>query len=99
MRNEKSFLLRTVRQMNIGAMVTCAGFALYLAASALGQTGAADLIAAVFGVIGLYVFVSISEGRRRDKEAVSYSLLWGQGALTLLLAGCAVLAVKLRLGL
>lgn len=99
MKEKKGVLLRTVRQMNAGAIVSGIGFALYLIASALGKEAAADGIAVVFGVVALYVFVSISEGRRLDKEAVSYNLLWGQGALTLLLVGCAVLTVKIRLGL
>jgi len=59
----------------------------------------ADGIAAVFGVIAIYVTASITAGRERDKEAVSYSLLWGQTALTVLLAACAVLGLKQRLGL
>lgn len=95
---KKAFLLQSVRQMNAGAMVSGLGFLLYLGASVLRWEVAADLIALVFSVIALYVFVSVSAGRKRDKEAVSYSLLWGQGALTLLLAAFAALAVKLRLG-
>ncbi len=98
MKEKRGIWLRTVRQMNAGAVLCGGGFLLYLAASAMGWEAAADGIVVVFAVIALYVFGSVSEGRRRAKEAVSYNLLWGQGALTLLLAGCAVLTVKLRLG-
>ncbi len=50
------------------------------------------------GVAGSTVAGTVA-GRERDKEAVSYSLLWGQTALTVLLAACAVLGLKQRLGL
>lgn len=99
MKERNGFLLRTVKQMNIGAGVSGVGFLLYLAASALGAKTAADIIAVVFGVISLYVFVSVSAGRSKDKEAVSYNLLWGTGALALMLAACAVLTLRQRLGL
>ena len=99
MKEKKGFLLQTVKQMNLGAAVSGMGFLLYLGASALGWEALADILTIAFGVVSLYVFLSVSEGRRRDPEAVSYSLLWGTGALALLLCGCAVLAVRLRLGL
>ena len=85
MREKKGFLLQTVQQMNAGAIVSGLGFLLYLALSALGM-------------VSVYVFVSVALGRSRDKEAVSYSLLWGTGALALLLGGCGVLTVRLWLG-
>lgn len=85
--------------MNKGAIVSGVGFVLYLVVSALGQTLAADVIAVAFGIVAVYVLASVAMGRRKDKEAVSYSLLWGQGAVTLLLASCAVLAIRQRLGL
>lgn len=91
MKHQSKFLLQTTRQMNVGAMVTGALFLLYLAVSAMGRLAAADLIALVSCVPALYVLASVADGRRRDKEAVSYSLLWGQTALTLLIGACAVL--------
>lgn len=94
----KSFLLGSVREMNLGAIVSGVGFLLYLGASALEWGGAADVLSLVFTAVSLYVFASVAAGRRRDQEAVSYNLLWGQGALTLLLCMCAVLTVRERLG-
>ena len=88
MREKKGFLLQTVQQMNAGAIVSGLGFLLYLALSALGQETAADIAAVALGMVSVYVFVSVALGRSRDKEAVSYSLLWGTGALALLLGGC-----------
>ncbi len=99
MKEKKGFLLQTVRQMNGGAALCGVGFLLYLGASALGWGTAADILTIAFGVVSLYVFISVSEGRRKDKEAISYNLLWGTGALALLLCGCAVLTIRLRLGL
>ena len=63
----------------------------------IGAT-AADIAAVALGMVSVYVFVSVALGRSRDKEAVSYSLLWGTGALALLLGGCGVLTVRLWLG-
>ena len=53
----------------------------------------------MFGLIAVWTFLSAAVVRRKDKETVSYNLLWGTGALALLLGGCAVLTVKMRLGL
>ncbi len=99
MEKQHGFLLQTTSSMNVGAIVSGIGFLLYLAASALALETVADLLILVFGLVSVYVFVSVAAGRKRDREAVSYSLLWGQGALTLLLAGSAILTIKLRLGL
>ena len=72
---------------------------LYVAASALELDVLAGILAIAFGIAALYVLVSVAEGRKRDKKAVSYNLLWGQTALTILLVGCAVLTIRLWLGL
>lgn len=99
MNEKKGFLLQTVKEMNIGAVVSGVGFLLYLLASAVVPGIVADVIAWVFGVIALYVWFSVMTGRHADKEAVSYNLLWGQSAVTLMLAACAVLSIRVRLGL
>lgn len=52
-----------------------------------------------FGVVGIFNSLSVLEGRRRNREDVSYNLLWGQLALTIFLVACAVLAVRQRMGL
>ena len=99
MKEEKNFLLKTVKEMNIGAGVSGIGFLLYLLASAVVPGIIADLISWVFGVIALYVWFSVMAGRHEDKDAVSYNLLWGQSALTLMLVACAALSIRMRLGL
>lgn len=90
---------KITRQVNGGAIVSGVGFLLYLAARAMGWELAADVICTLFGVIAIWTFVCAAVGRQKDKEAVSYSLLWGTGALALLLGGCAVLTAKMKLGL
>ena len=97
--NKRGFLLQTVKQMNNGAIVSGIGFLLYVAASALHLDALADILVIAFGVVAVYVLASVAEGRKKDKKAVSYNLLWGQTALTILLVGCAGLTSRLRRGL
>ena len=89
----------TTRTINGGAILSGIGFLLYLADRALGWEMAADIICIVFGVIAVLTFLAAAVGRQKGKEQVSYSLLWGTGALALLLGGCAVLTVRMKLGL
>ena len=97
--NEKKKGLRTQKQLNGGAILSGVGFLLYLAARALGWELAADIVCIVFGVIAVLTFFAAAMGRQKDRELVRYSLLWGTGALALLLGGCAVLTIKMKLGL
>ncbi|MEY8388814.1 hypothetical protein AALC17_16285 [Oscillospiraceae bacterium 38-13] len=90
----ETFLLQGVKQLNRGAMVSGLGFVLYLGAAALGWRTAADILSLAFALAALYVYASVAAERRRDKEAVSYNLLWGQGALTVLLCMCAAVTVR-----
>lgn len=90
-------LLRDVKQMNRGAIVSGIGFLLYLGAAALEWRDAADILSLAFGLVSLYVFASVAAGRRRDREAVSCNLLWGTGALALLMCLCIALTVRGRL--
>lgn len=99
MRRKNSPLLQGVKQLNLGAVTSGIGFLLYLGAAALGWQDAADVLSLIFAVVSLYVFASVAAGRKRDREAVSYNLLWGTGALALLLCMCAVLTLRERLGL
>ena len=89
----------TTRTINGGAILSGIGFLLYLADRALGWEMAADIICIVFGVIAVLTFFAAAVSRKKDKEMVSYSLLWGTGALAMLLGGCAVLTIKMKLSL
>lgn len=98
MKEKKSLLLQTVKQMNIGVSVAGIGFLLYLGAAALNLEIVKGLIAIVFGVISFYVFFSVAVAREKDKEAITYNLLWGSGALAIMLCGIAFLTIKMWLG-
>ena len=56
------------------------------------------MLSLAFALVSLYVFASAAAGRRKDKEAVSYNLLWGTGALAMLTCLCAAATVRQRLG-
>ena len=95
---KKGFLLPPER-LNLGYVISAAGFFLYLlAAGVLGQS-AAGVGAIVFGVFAVYTFLSVAMARKTEKERVGYNLLWGTAALALMLGAFAVLSVKLWLGL
>ena len=96
---KRGLLFQTKKQMNNGAIATGLGFVLYLVLLVLGLELPADLVAIAFGVVGILNSLSVLEGRRRNREDVSYNLLWGQLALTIFLVACAVLAVRQRMGL
>ena len=96
---KRGLLFQTKKQMNNGAIATGLGFVLYLVLLVLGLELPADLVAIAFSVVGIFNSLSVLEGRHKDKEDISYNLLWGQLALTIFLVACAVLAVKQRLGL
>ncbi len=74
------------------------GFLLLLWGAALGRRDAAEILSVAFALVSLYVFASAAAGRLKDKEAVSYSLLWGTGALAMLTCLCALAALWQRLG-
>ena len=86
-------------KFNLGYTVSAIGFFLYLLAAGLVGQSAAGVVAIVFGPIAVYVFLSVAAVRGEDKDAVGYNLLWGTGALALMLGTVAVLSVKLWLGL
>ena len=94
MKQKNSLLLQGVERLNRGAIVSGLGFLLYLGAAALGWRSAAGALSLAFAVVSLYVFVSVAAGRKRDKETVSYNLLWGQGALAVLTCLCAAVTVR-----
>ena len=93
-KQKKGLLLQTQKELNTGAIVSGIGFLLYIAASAMEWIGAANVIAVVFALVSLWVFLSAMTARGEDKETASGNLVLGTGALTLLLGACAVLAIR-----
>ena len=96
---KKSFMLKTKKQLNWGAGISALGFLLYLLVSALDLGILKDIVVIVFAVVSLWVFVSVADGRKEDKEAVSYNLLWGTGALAIMMVFFAMATIRMRLGL
>ena len=100
MKNEKKgFTLKTRKQLNWGAAVSGLGFLLFLLVSALDLGVLKDIVVVVCALISLWVFVSASDVRKDDKEAVSYNLLWGTGALAIMMVFFAFATLRMRLGL
>lgn len=98
-RKKKEPKVQTTRQINIGAAVSAGMFLLYLGAMAMQWKAAAAIIAVLGVVVSVWTCGSAAELRGKDKEAVSYNLLWGTGALAILLTGCAAAGIKLLLTL
>jgi len=94
--NKGGFLLRDVAQIKRWAGISGIGFVVYLAVAAILPVIAGP-VAAVFAVAAVRAFLSALDGREKDKEAVSYSLLWGTGAVTLMLVAFAFLEFRLLL--
>ena len=96
---KKNAQKQDVKSLNKWACISGAGFLLYLGAAAMEWILVKDLIAIVFGGIAIFTFSFVADARKKDKEAVSYNLLWGTGSLAIMLGACAILGIKLRLGL
>lgn len=96
---KRDIWLEPGKQINNGAIVGGIGFVLYMAFSALGWSGIALIVAIGFGLESLYTFLSTLEWREKDKESVSYSIMWGTAALALLMLVPAVMTIKQALGL
>ena len=90
---KKSIWLKPGKQLNSGAIVGGIGFALYLELSALEWRTAALIVAIGFGIEAAYTFFSAVDCREKDKDSVSYNILWGTGAVMILLLVPAVLTI------
>ena len=99
MKKEKKGLLQTKEQLNRGAGMSALGFLLYLVLSALNLGIIKDLAGLLLAVLSTWVFVSVADARKKDKEAISYNLLWGTGALALMMVFFSMAAIRVRLGL
>ena len=88
-----------MKQMNIGAGISGTGFLLYLITSAIKLETIRDVIVILFAVVSTWVFTSVADGRKKDQEAVSYNLLWGTGALAIMMVFFAFATIRMRLGL
>ena len=99
MKRGNRFLLHGKQQLSMGAIFSGIGFLLYTLATVVGQRWAADAIVIIFSGVSVYVFASVAAERRRDKNAVSLNLYWGQAALSLLTCACAILTLREKTGI
>ena len=95
---KKGGLLKTPKQINAGAAVSGIGFLLYLLLRGLGQELLAAITVFVFAAVATVTFFSVIDAREKDKEAATYNLLWGTGALAIMMVAFAVLTIKQYLG-
>ena len=90
---KKDIWLKPGKELNTGAIIGGIGFAIYIALSALEGRGLALFAALAFGLEAGYAFLSALDCREKDKDAVSYNILWGTGAVMILLLVPAVLTI------
>ena len=67
--------------------------AIYIALSALEWRGLALFAALAFGLEAGYAFLSALDCREKDKDSVSYNIVWGTGALAILMLLPAVMTI------
>ena len=99
---KKDIWLKPGKELNTGAIIGGIGFAIYIALSALEWRGLAltgryrwlALFAALaFGLEAGYAFLSALDCREKDKDSVSYNIVWGTGALAILMLLPAVMTI------
>ena len=78
---KKDIWLKPGKELNTGAIIGGIGFAIYIALSALEWRGLALFAALAFGLEAGYAFLSALDCREKDKDSVSYNIVWGTGAL------------------
>ena len=98
-KQKKMRLLQTPQEINRMTVISGLGFLACLAARVAEWENIAGVIGVVFTITAAWAFFSALELREKDKEAASYNMLWGTGALTLLLGACAAVQIKVWFGL
>ena len=91
--------LKTQKQLNRGAWISALGFLLYLLVSVLDLGILKDIVVVLSAAVSLWVFLCAADVRKGDKETVSYNLLWGTGALAIMMVFFAFATLRMRLGL
>ena len=90
---KKDIWLKPGKALNSGAIIGGIGFAIYIALSALERRGLALFAGLVFGLEAGYAFLSALDCREKDKDSVSYNIVWGTGALAILMLLPAVMTI------
>ena len=93
---KKRFFLKP-EKLNQGYVASAVGFVGYLTACALLGQAKAGIVAVLFAAVSIYEFLSVAAARAEDKETVGYNLLWGSGALAIMMCAFAAASIKLWL--
>ena len=75
---KKDIWLKPGKELNTGAIIGGIGFAIYIALSALEWRGLALFAALAFGLEAGYAFLSALDCREKDKDSVSYNIVWAR---------------------
>lgn len=90
----------TLRRIRMGQIASGVGFVLYAAGSALElpeTVMAAGLV--LFTLVAVCTLLGIiAYPEEERKQDISFNVIWGQSALTILLGGCAYLTIRSLLG-
>ena len=90
---KKDIWLKPGKELNTGAIIGGIGFAIYIALSALEWRGRSSFETVnCFLEVG-YAFLSALDCREKDKDSVSYNIVWGTGALAILMLLPAVMTI------
>lgn len=96
---KKGFFLPP-EKLEKGFVLSAVGFVLYLAACALVGQAKAGVVAVLFAVVSIYVFLSVSAAwGEKEERTIGYNLLWGSGALAIMMCAFSVASIKLWLGI
>lgn len=93
-------LLKNLHQLHIGQILSGVGFVLYAVGSALAlPDGVMAVGLVIFTLIALWTLLSvIAYPEEQRTEDISYNMIWGQSALTILLGACTFLTIRSMMG-
>lgn len=96
----KKLFLKNLHQLHMGQILSGIGFVLYAAGSALAlPDGVLAVGLVIFTLIALWTLLSVmTYPKKRKKQEISYNIIWGQSALTILLGACAYLTIRSMIG-
>lgn len=96
MKKEKALLFHSVGKVHTGEVLSGVGFLVYLIGSGVKLPDAVLCVPLViFSAAAVWTLVSIlTYPKERKREELSYNILWGQGAVTILLLAGTVLTIK-----
>lgn len=96
----EKFFLKNLHQVHMGQIVSAIGLVLYFAAAALALPDTLlALEAGIFFFVAFWTLLSIlAYPEEKRTEEITYSIIWGQGAVTILLGACFYLTTRSLIG-